>query len=83
MSPRQSRTYKAPRDRREVVFAVLGVLAVLVFTGVMLYILKPADPSTPAPIPPISLPSTTAPVDPSATTVPATTDTTATSAPAG
>jgi hypothetical protein len=83
MSPRQVSTYKPPRDRREVVLAVVGVAAVLLFTAAMVFILKPADESTPAPIPPVSLPTTTAPVDPSATTVPATTDTTATSSPAG
>ncbi len=50
MSPPRA-PYRPPRNRREVVFAVLGVVAVLVFTGVMLWVLAP-ESDEPAPVPP-------------------------------
>ena len=80
MTPRKVTTYKPPRDRRELVIAVLGVLAVLAFTVGMLFLLAPHDETTPIPTPvPSSVPTDTSlPTD---STLPA--DTTATSVPAG
>lgn len=61
-----ARTYKPPRDRRELIVAVLAVLGVLAFTIVMVVVLAPED-DTVVP-PPFSVPST--PIDPTATTLP-------------
>jgi len=87
MTPKQARTYRPPRDRREVLLAVVSVLAVLVFTAVMLWVLAPEDASPPPITPPVTLPTDlggTLPTDTSVTTVPGTpTDTTPTSAPSG
>lgn len=41
--------YRQQRPRREVIAAVLGVLAVLVFTSVMVWILAPATEEPPPP----------------------------------
>jgi hypothetical protein len=84
MTPKPARTYRPPRDRRELIHAVGCVLAVIVFTAIMLWVLKPDD-DTPPVTPPFTVPSDpsgTVPIDPTATTIPGTpTDTTPTSAP--
>jgi hypothetical protein len=74
-------TYRPRRDRREVVVAVLAVLGVLAVTGILIYVLQPSDDTPPSPTK-ITTPSS-GPGDTSATiTVPGSTDTTPTSAPA-
>jgi hypothetical protein len=95
MSP--SRTaYRSPRRRREVFLAVVGVLAVLAFTGVMLWVLSPGS-DEPAPVPPIattlppgassSVPGSTPDSSSASSTAPATSapagSTTSSSAPPG
>lgn len=84
MTPKTARTYRPPRDRRELVLAVMCVLAVIVLTAVLLWVLEPED-DTPPVTPPFTVPSdpsSTVPIDPTATTIPGTpTDTTPTSAP--
>lgn len=81
---RTARTYKPPRDRREVVVAALAGLGVLAFTGGMVALLAPKDDDVPN-VPPLTLPSTpltSLPPDPNATTLPGDTAvTTPTSAP--
>jgi ABC-type uncharacterized transport system permease subunit len=56
MSPDRRRTYRPPRDRREVLIAAAAVAAILAFTAVMVWVLGPhpsgsSSPSSPAPIP--------------------------------
>jgi hypothetical protein len=86
MSPRQPTSYRPPKDRRELVLAVLAVAGILIFTIAMVVLLAPPGEDTPT-VPPVSLPTTVP--DTSVTTVPgatvpgATPDTTASSAPAG
>ena len=63
-----TQTYKPPRDRRELIIAILSVLGVVAFTVVMIVVLAPED-ETPTPTPPFTLP-TTLPTDPTATTLP-------------
>jgi hypothetical protein len=76
MSPpsrRRTGTYRPPRDRREIVTAVLAALGVVVVTAVLLFVLRPRDDrSDPAPVPAPLPTESTAPSD---TTAPA--DTTA------
>jgi hypothetical protein len=87
MTPKQARAYRPPRDRREVVLAVLSVLGVLVFTAVMLWVLAPEDESSPPSVPPFTVPTdagSSLPADTSVTTLPGTpSDTTPSSAPSG
>lgn len=64
---KSARTYKPPRDRRELILAALAVVGVLAFTIVMVLVLAPED-DTAVP-PPFSVP-TSLPVDPTATTLP-------------
>ena len=77
-SARRPTPYKPRRDRREVIVAVCAVVAVLVLTGVLLFVLKPEDESPSSPpvsIPtPSAVPGTTVPGSPETTvTEPATT----------
>ena len=62
---RHSTGWKPPRDRREVVTAVLASLTVIVLVAVVVWFVRPNRESTATPV----APSTTAPV----TTAPATT----------
>jgi hypothetical protein len=76
MSAARSRSYRPPRARSEVVWAVVGSLAVLALTALLLWVLAPDDESTSVPVKDVT-PATSAPVDvpttvPSAT-LPATT----------
>lgn len=70
MSPptrRRTGSYRPPRDRREIAFAVLCSLGVLVLTAALLFVLRPRDES--ADVPPVTAPLPTdssTPVDPSA-----------------
>lgn len=85
MTPRQVSTYKPPRNRRELLVAVVAVVAVLAFTIGMLFLLAPSDDtSSPTPTPvPSSLPTdSSVPTD---STLPPATDpgATATTVPAG
>ena len=81
MSPARSRTgaYRPPRQRREVALAVLGVLAVLVVTGVLIWVLAPEDQSTTPSTPTVTVPTSTG--DTSVTTTPVPTTTASTTVP--
>jgi hypothetical protein len=74
-SARRPTPYRPRRDRREVVVAICAVVAVLVLTGVLLFVLEPDDEtpsSPPVQIPtPTTLPGSTVPGSPDET-VPAT-----------
>lgn len=86
MSPRQVSTYKPPRNRREILLATVGVLAVLLFTVGMVLVLAPADETSSVPDPVVTTlptdtsvptdsslpPDSTLPADPTATSAPAT-----------
>jgi hypothetical protein len=72
MSPpsrRRPGTYRPPRDRREIVVAVLAALGVLVVTGALLFALRPRDESSD--VPPVPAPLPTESSTPVATSVPA------------
>ena len=59
MSPsrrRRTGTYRPPRDRREIVVAVLCALGVLVVTVALLFVLRPRDDDGPD-VPPVSPPT--------------------------
>ena len=62
MSPPRRRpgNYRPPRDRREVLVAVLCGLAVLVVTVVLLFVLRPRDEGSDTP--PVSVPLPEEPV---------------------
>ena len=78
MSPRARGGYRAGRDRREVLQAVLGVLVVVLVATALVWVFAPdtaEDPSTPPFTIPPDLTSTTAPGG-AVTTVPTTTATT-------
>ena len=58
MSPaRRPTPHRLGRDRREVAFAVACAAAVLLVTGVLLWILAPASDDPPPSTPPITLPA--------------------------
>jgi len=87
---RRPTAYRPPRDRREVVTASLVVLAIVVFTAVMVIVFAPSDdtpatPSTPTTLPgaTTTFPGGTVPPDTSVTTVPGIPTTAATPAPTG
>ncbi len=78
-SSRRATPYKVRRDPREVIIAALAVVAVLVVTGALLFVLQPGDDETPSPSHvdplPSSLPDTTLPggeTVPTTPTVPST-----------
>jgi len=78
-SARRATAYKVRRDPREVIVAALAVIAVLVVTGALLFVLKPGDDESPSPRHveplPTSLPDATLPggeTAPTALTVPST-----------
>ncbi len=57
MSPparRRTRSYRPPRDRREIAVAVLSALGVLVVTAALLFALRPRDESSD--VPPVTAP---------------------------
>jgi hypothetical protein len=57
--PRRRRpgTYRPPRDRREIVVAVVCALGVLVVTVTLLFVLRPRDEGSDTPdAPPVSVP---------------------------
>ena len=82
MSPRARGGYRPGRDRREVIQAVLGVLAVVLVAVALVWVFAPntdeVDPTTPPFTLPPELTTTTVPGG-AVTTVP----TTATTAPPG
>jgi cytoskeletal protein RodZ len=78
MSPKtrgKTTGWKPPRDRREVVIAVLASLTVIVVTAALVWFLRPNRDSTATPVASTVAASTTAPG--ATTTVPATPTTTA------
>ena len=80
---RRGTGWKPPRDRREVVIAVLASLAVIIVTASLVWFLRPNRDSGTSSVPATAATSTTVPGG-EATTVPGETTTTAppTSAPA-
>jgi hypothetical protein len=82
-------TWKDPRRRAEVARAVVAAGGVVVITALVIFLIRPGDSSpTPTPTPiqnqvPQSVPQSTVPIDPTATTAPGegTTATTAASTP--
>jgi len=90
LSPPRRRpgSYRPPRDRREVLVAVLCALAVLVVTVVLLFVLRPRDegsdtPPVSVPLPEESVPIESVPLEsvPTDTTVAPAPDSTAAPAP--
>jgi hypothetical protein len=67
MSATRSRSYRPPRDRREVIVAVLGSLAVLAITGLLLWVLAPEQETSTPDITDIT-PPTTVPITPPSST---------------
>lgn len=91
MSPRKRRgTYRPPRPRREVVTAVVAGAAVILFTGIMVFVLGPHTTSPSTPITTTTVPGSSGATTPSsavtsapATSTPATTGSTSTTTPGG
>ena len=78
MSQRRRTPYKAPRDRREVIVAVLCAVAVVVVTATLVWVFRPnKDVGTDKTV----FPEPTTTVVPSETTVPAGTTPATTAAP--
>ena len=67
MSPPRHRrrpgTYRPPRDRREILMAVLCGLGVLAVTVVLLIVLRPRDDTSDTPPVSVPLPEETVPTD--------------------
>jgi ferric-dicitrate binding protein FerR (iron transport regulator) len=78
----QQHAYRRPRDRREVLVAVAGVVGVLVATALLLWVLAPDDSgSDESPVTVVTTPATEVVPDESTTTVP--TSAVSTTAPGG
>jgi hypothetical protein len=61
MSPKKSNTgWKPPRDRREIVIAVLASLTVIVITAALVWFLRPNRESTATPADTVATPTTVA-----------------------
>jgi hypothetical protein len=86
MSPRKRRgTYHPPRPRREVITAVLATTAVVLFTGIMVFVLGPHTSSSGTSVTTTTVPPAAGSSPPSstATTSPAPTSSPSTSTPGG
>jgi ABC-type phosphate transport system substrate-binding protein len=81
-SSRRGTGWKPPRDRREVVIAVLASLAVIVVTASLVWFLRPNRDSGTSSVPDTVATSTTVPGETTTTAPGATTTVPATSAPA-